>query len=212
MTSAAHPQKFGFDTCFDSTGQIISAPQPRTRRVYSAAEVEVLKAHAFAEGQEQQRRSDEGRRAQALSEIAAACAHALPALGEAADAHRAEAAQLALSVGEAVAYAALERFPRAPLNAALEALSGEIGTVTRLIVRASGVDAETAAMLEKAGADAGLPGRVIVRDEPGLAPTAFIIEWPDGRAEFDPQAAADRVREALQAALAAEPDIAAGEL
>ena len=36
------------------------------------------------------------------------------------------------------------------------------------------------------------------------ATAAFILEWPDGRAEFDPEAVAGRVNEALAAALAAE--------
>ena len=209
--AASAPQKFGFDTCFDEAGRVVSTAAPRPRRTYLAAEVEALQAQAFAEGQAAQRVSDEGRRAQALADIADACRQALPMLNQVIEAHRAQAASLALATGEAVASAALDRLPRAPLNAALEALSAEIDGAARLIVRASGADRDLAAMLEKAANDAGLPGRVLLRDEPGLGPAAFVIEWPDGRAEYDPDAAAQRVRDALQAALAAEADHPSGE-
>ena len=57
-----------------------------------------------------------------------------------------------------------------------------------------------------AAAEAGLADRVVLRDDAGLAPAAFVIEWPDGRAEYDPEAAMTRVREALNSALSAEAD------
>ena len=209
--SVSAPQKFTFDTEFSSAG-LVTPGAPRPKRLVPAEEVEqALQAQAFAEGQAAQRVSDEGRRAQALADIADACRQALPMLNQVIEAHRAQAASLALATGEAVASAALDRLPRAPLNAALEALSAEIDGAARLIVRASGADGDLAAMLEKAANDAGLPGRVLLRDEPGLGPAAFVIEWPDGRAEYDPDAAAQRVRDALQAALAAEADHPSGE-
>ncbi len=209
--SAAAPQKFGFDTCFDEAGQIVGVAAPRPRRTYLAAEVELIRAQAFAEGEAAQRMSDEGRRAMALSDMADTCRQALPLLNQVIETYRAQTAELALATGEAIAAAALDRLPRAPLNAALEALSAEIDGAARLVVRASGADGDLAAMLEKAASDAGLPSRVLLRDEPGLAPAAFVIEWPDGRAEYDPDAAAQRVRDALQAALAAEADHPSGE-
>ena len=76
--AASAPQKFGFDTCFDEAGRVVSTAAPRPRRTYLAAEVEALQAQAFAEGQAAQRVSDEGRRAQALADIADACRQALP--------------------------------------------------------------------------------------------------------------------------------------
>jgi len=52
--------------------------------------------------------------------------------------------------------------------------------------------------------DAGFSGILAFRDEPGLAPAAFRLEWADGRADFDPEATFGRMTEALKSALAAE--------
>lgn len=197
------PRRFDFDTHFDDAGAVVSAA-PRVKRVYTAAEAEVLRREAFAEGEAAARASDEGRRAQALAEIAAAARDALPRLARVAHAHREGAAELALAAAQAIAGAALDRFPRAPLLAALDGLAQEIDTAARLVVRVDQADPELAGLLEAAGADAGLTGQIVVREAPGLSPVAFAVEWPDGRAEYDPEAAAARVRAALEAALAAE--------
>lgn len=197
------PRKFAFDTTFDDQGGVLSEA-PRIKRVYTAGEAEALRRQAFAEGEAAARASDEGRRAQALAEIAAAVRDALPRLAHVAHGHREGAGDLALAAARAMAGAALDRFPHAPLQAAIDALSREIDTAARLVVRAPAADAELAAMLEAAAADAGFAGQIALRDEPALPTAAFVIEWPDGRAEYDPEAAAQRVREALEAALAAE--------
>ena len=42
------------------------------------------------------------------------------------------------------------------------------------------------------------------RYDPSLPLAAFQLEWADGRADFDPAAAADRIATALTSALAAE--------
>lgn len=211
MTSLDTPQKFGFDTQFGDAGEVFSTPRPRIRHAYTPNEVEAMKAQAYAEGQAAQRASDDSARAQALAEIADACRRALPGVAGVVDGYRVETAQLAMAAAEAIAGAALEAFPRAPLQAALESLAGEMDGAARLIVRAPLADKAMVEAIEKAAADAGLPGRILIRDEPGMASAAFQIEWPDGRAEYDPAAAAERVRAALTAALAAEVDHPAGD-
>ena len=206
----AIPQKFGFDTHFDDHGRIISAPPAaRPRRTYSAIEVDAIRAEAFAQGQSAQRQSDEGVAAQALATIAATCQQALPSLDRIVATYRERCADLAIAVGEALASEALGRFPRAPLEAALEALSDEITGAARIIVRVAAVDESTTTELHRMATEAGLGDRVVIRDEPGLAAAAFAIEWPDGRAEFDPEAALGRVRTAVESALSAEADGAA---
>jgi len=206
MTDAA-PRKFGFDTWFDDEGRVLShTPVARSRRAYTLAEVEAIQAEAFAEGQADQRRCDESLTAQSLVEIAQASARALQALDGVVARYRADCAELALATGEAISAGALERFEQAPLTAALEALSEELSGTARLVVRTGVANDEAQAMIQKAAADAGFSGRILVRDEPGASPAAFIIEWPDGRAEYDPAAAADRVRLALQSALSAEAE------
>jgi flagellar assembly protein FliH len=44
----------------------------------------------------------------------------------------------------------------------------------------------------------------VVKTDPALPRAAFTFDWGDGRAAFDPQAAAARVAAALETALAAE--------
>ena len=202
--AASAPQKFGFDTCFDEAGRVVSTAAPRPRRTYLAAEVEALQAQAFAEGQAAQRVSDEGRRAQALADIADACRQALPMLNQVIEAHRAQAASLALATGEAVASAALERFPAGPLQAALEALGQEIDASPRLVIRTGDLDDANRARITRLCDDSGFSGVVAFREEPGLAPAAFQLEWADGRAAFDADEAFIRIGEALASALAAE--------
>ena len=48
--SASPHRPFAFDTVFDDVGAIAYAP-PRTKRMFTAEEVEQLRAAAFAEGE-----------------------------------------------------------------------------------------------------------------------------------------------------------------
>jgi len=50
----------------------------------------------------------------------------------------------------------------------------------------------------------GYPGAITVRASDDAAPGAFTLDFGDGSASFDPAAAAERVSQALHAALAAE--------
>ena len=204
---SAAPLKFAFDTHFDEDGRVLSsAPVVRAKRAYSPAEVEAIRAEAFADGQRSQQATDEALLAQSLAGVAEACRQAIPTLERVIASYRANAADLAVSTAETVASAALEKMPRAPLAAALEALSGEMAGAARLIVRAAASDEATIQAVRAAAAEAGLEDRVVIRDDAGMPSAAFIIEWPDGRAEYDPQEALTRVREALNSALSAEAD------
>lgn len=196
---------FIFDTEFDAAGVVVqpSAWQP-TKRAFSPAEVEALVAEARAEARQQALAEAESLQAQALSVIAQAVAQSAPALAQVAQVHREQSAELALTAARVVAAAALDRFPRGPLQAALEALGHEVDASPRLVVRASGLDDAVRARVEALCAGAGFSGLVAFRDEPDLPAASFRLEWSDGRAEFDPEAAFARMAEALKSALAAE--------
>lgn len=196
-------QRFAFDTVFDG-GQSAAVPL-RAKRFYDAAEVEQIRAESFAAGERQARESAEGLTAVALADIAQAVAHALPTLAACAHAHREGAAELALVAAQAIAGAALERFPEAPVRAAMEALAREIEAAPRLVVTVSegGFDRAKAA-LDQAVDACGFAGQVSVKRSPEAAPAAFTFDWGEGRAAFDPQASAVRIGEALREALAAE--------
>jgi flagellar assembly protein FliH len=196
--------KFGFDTVFDHAGDIAFAA-PRPKRTYTTDEVEVISQAARAEGERMALAGVAARQADALASIVAACGQALPRLAEVAHSHRVGSAELALACARAIAAAALDRFPEAPVRAALESLAREIEAAPRLVVTA---DPELAkglqAVLEEAAAASGYQGAITVRTDAGLAPHAFTLDFGDGSATFDPAAATERVTQALHAALAAE--------
>jgi flagellar assembly protein FliH len=203
LTPGAH-EKFGFDTVFEATGEIVAAA-PRPKRSYSAEEVEAIRKAAEAAGEARALTGVANRQAEALALIARSAQQALPGLAAVAHEHRMGSAELALGCAGAIAAAALEKFPQAPVRAALEALAREIEAAPRLVVTA---DADLVqglqAVLEETAQAVGYPGSIQVRADPALGPNAFTLDFGDGSASFDPTAAAERVAQALHAALAAE--------
>jgi len=198
----AEPRKYTFDTDFDGPVATVTSPY---KRLFGADEVEALIAKARAEGDAAAMQRIEAQTARALAELAQAAKTALPALTVAAHEHRAGAAELALACARQIADAACERFPEAPLQAALAALAREVEATPRLTLRAPPALLERlqAALAETAEA-IGYPGQILARADPGMAPAAFNLDWGDGSAAFDPAAAAVRISEALEGALAAE--------
>lgn len=209
MTSPTPPalsahRKFTFDTVFDDAGGVAFAPAP-PKRSFTPEEVEQIRQQALAEGEGSAVVRAEEAQAAALAEIAKVSRAALGALTTLAHEHRSACAELALATGRTIAGAALAQFPEAPAAAALHALAREVETTPRLVVRTSAdlVDRIQAA-LERAADSAGYPGQIVVRGDRTLPPAAFMLDWGDGRAVFDPIDAAERVAEALRTALAAE--------
>lgn len=203
----AHPAStpFAFDTEFDASGVVVRASAFRpARRAWTQAEVDVLLAEARLEARNAALAEADSLRAAALAVIGEALAAAVPTLTRIAHAHREQSAELAMAAARVVAAAALDRFPAGPLQAALEALGQEIDASPRLVIRGGALDGAGRAGLERLCADAGFSGVVAFRDDPGLPPAAFQLEWADGRAAFEPEAAFARMREALDSALAAE--------
>jgi flagellar assembly protein FliH len=197
-------QKFGFDTEFDAGGGVAYAA-PRPKRSYSAAEAEQIRLEAYAEGERTAMASVMAQQAAALSDIGRACSHALSTLASVAHQHRASSAELALACARAIAGAALERFPEAPVQAALAALASEIEAAPRLIVSAApDLAAALQGLLDQASQAAGFAGAIHVRTDLAMGQHAFTLDFGDGSASFDPVQAAQRVADALSSALAAE--------
>ena len=203
MTANARP--FIFDTEFDAAGDVVrpSAWQP-TKRAFAPAEVEALVAQARLEARQQALAEVEALRADALSTLAQTAAQAATTLAAVAEAHRRHSAELSVAAARVIASAAFDRFPRRPLETAIEQLGQEIDASPRLLVRAAGLDEATRAHIEALCADAGFSGLIAFREDAGAPAAAFALEWADGRAEFDPEGVAARVSAALEAALAAE--------
>lgn len=203
MSEPAH-EKFGFDTVFDNAGEVAFA-QARPKRLFPAEEVEAVRAQAMAEGERRAMASIAAQQAQALASIADSARLALSKLAEVAHDHRQGSAELALACARAIADASLELFPQAVIRQALESLAREIEAAPRLMVstRPELVEPLTEALNQTAEL-IGYSGQIQVRANPGMPPAAFTLDFGDGSASYDPQAATQRVTAALDAALAAE--------
>ena len=205
MTHQPLSTPFAFDTEFDASGVVVHASSFRpTKRSYAPLEVDALIAHARLEARTEALAESANVQAMALSAIGQALDAAIPALTLVSQAHREQAAELAMSAARVVAASALDRFPAAPLQAALEALGQEIDASPRLVIRTGDLDDATRARIEQLCTDAGFSGVVAFRNEPAMPAAAFQLEWADGRAAFDPADAFARIGEALNSALAAE--------
>ncbi|MCA0356106.1 MAG: flagellar assembly protein FliH [Proteobacteria bacterium] len=203
MTDIPH-RKFSFDTVFDDNGGVAYAP-PRVKKTFTPEEVEAAKAQAYAEGERSAVARAEQEAAQALAEVAHAVQQAFGTLAHVAHEHREGSAMLALACARKIADAALTHFPEAPVTAALEALAREVESQPRIFVRVSPeLEERTQRALETVAAQIGFQGQIVARADGAMAPAAFTFDWGDGRAAFDPDGAAQRVAEALEAAIAAE--------
>ena len=197
-------ERYRFDTVFDGGGDVI-ASNPRPKRTYTSDEVEQIRRAAEAQGQAQALAGVAARQSDALNAIARACQQALPRLAAVAHEHREGSAELSLACAQALAAAALDKFPQAPVQAALAALAREIEAAPRLIVTCDADLAEgLQGVLDETAQSVGFPGAIQVRVDPEQAARAFTLDFGDGSASFDPQASAERVAQALHAALAAE--------
>ena len=205
MSTRPASTPFSFDTEFDASGVVVQASAFRpVRRAWTPAEVDALLAEARLEARNAALAEAESLQAMAMSAIGQALTAAVPTLTRIAHAHREQSAELALAAARVVAAAALDRFPAGPLQAALEALGQEIDASPRLVIRSGELDETGRARSDQLCADAGFSGVVAFRDDPALPTAAFQLEWADGRAAFEPEAAFARMREALDSALAAE--------
>lgn len=196
---------FAFDTEFDGQGSVVRPSTFRpTKRAYMPSEVEALVAQARFEAREAALAEASSIEAMGVAAIGQALGQAIPALTQVAHTHREQSAALALAAARVIAAASLERLPTGPLQSALETLGQEIDGSPRLVVRASGLQPGVQEKIQAICVDAGFTGVIAFREDPGLPLAAFQLEWADGRADFDPAGAADRIATALNSALAAE--------
>ena len=196
-------RKFSFDTVFEDNGRVIAPLRPK--KSFTPEEVEAIRRECFAEGERSALAIAQAAQALALQQISAAAQGALGGLAVVAHEHRAGSARLALAAARKIADAALDRFPEAPVAAALDALAREIEAVPKLVARCAPDQLDgVKTALEDAAHSAGYPGQIVVRADPALPPAAFVLDWGDGSAAYDPNAAAARVAQALDEALAAD--------
>ncbi len=198
------PQKFLIQTVFDGDGDVIAAAPPPRKRTFTPEEVEQIRVQAFAEGESSALARAEDDKAAAIAALAGAADAALSALANTAHAHKEGVAALALATAEVIAAGALEAFPNAPVQAALDTLGREIETAPRLTLRAAAITPELEASVAQIAQAIGFSGRLVLKPAAEMRAGAFALDWGDGQAAFDPNETAARVAQALHEALAAE--------
>ncbi|WP_297802451.1 flagellar assembly protein FlbE [uncultured Brevundimonas sp.] len=195
---------FIFDTEFDAEGRVVERSQWQPpKRSYSPDEVEALIAQARLEGRQQALNEAESLRANALAVIAQSVADAAGRVDVAIEQHRQQSAELSLTCAQVLASSAMELYPRRPLESAIEQLAEEIDASPRLLVRAHGLDAEARQQIEQICQQSGFTGIVAFREE-AIHDAAFVLEWTDGRAAFDPFEVETRLRQKIAAALSGD--------
>ena len=189
--------KFTFDMDFDGSRPREARPDARTRKSYTADEIDTMKRAAREEG----RKDGDVRATQAVAasigQVAAAVHAAIAAMDEEIEAIRGEAAALAAAAAKRLARAALAAAPASEVEDTLRlALHQAIGE-HRLVVKTSPqVALSLGEQATRIAAEEGFEGRVQFVSDPGLADADCLIEWRGGgfeRAQAFIEAALDEL-------------------
>jgi flagellar assembly protein FliH len=187
--------KFTFDTHFDGDNPRNKKSDVRSRKSYSAEEIEAMKSEAREEG-----RADGDVRAShaiaaSIGQVAAAVLAAIQAMDGEIECIRAEAAGLAIAAAKKLAHAALAAAPEVEIEEALRvALHQAIGE-PRVVVTTSPVLAlKIQERANEIAHEEGFEGRVQFVPDDGLTNADCRVEWRGGGIE--------RAQSAIESALA----------
>ncbi|ESQ86014.1 hypothetical protein AEAC466_02175 [Asticcacaulis sp. AC466] len=203
MTFPVH-KKFEFGTVFGDSGDVVARAAPPPKKFFTPEEVEDVRRTAYAAGESSATARAQMAQAAALQTFSDAAQQGLGGLTEVIREHKAAAVRLALVCAQKIAAEALDRFPGAPLKAALDALGQEIEPATRLVLFTNNASDEVKVAAEEAAMMAGYQNGVQFRDNPTLPKGAFEVVWSDGRAEYNPKSVFEVLERALNEALDAE--------
>jgi flagellar assembly protein FliH len=181
MTAAT---KFTFDTHFDGADPRNTKADSRSRRSYSAEEIESLRHEAREDGRKDGDVRASHAIAASLGQVAAAVHAAIEAMDEEVERIRTEAAGLALAAAKKLATAALASAPDAEIAEALRiALHQAVGE-PRILVKTAPLLADK--IQERANEIAqaeGYDGRIQFVSDEALADADCRIEWLGGGVE-----------------------------
>ena len=191
MSNSSAPQrpaKYNFDTVFGSKGaQASTTTTSKTRSVYSASEVDVIRKEAFAAGKLEANSESAHLQALALTAVSESVSTLMSQFDATIIALRNDSAQLALAVGKKLADAALATAPGEELVSFISDCMHKLHLEPRLVIRvAPSVSEHVTSQIDTLTTQTGFAGRVIVLVEPAMNPTACKIEWADGGVECDP--------------------------
>jgi flagellar assembly protein FliH len=176
--------KFTFDNHFDAGSPNEPRPEQRSRKSYSAEEIDQIREGAREEG----RRASDIRATQAVAasigQVAAAVLSAVQAMDGEIEAIRAESAALALSASRKLAGAALAAAPEAEIAEALNAaLHHAIGEPRVVVKTPPALAARIEARAAEIAAEQGFEGRIQFIADAELSGADCRIEWRGGGIE-----------------------------
>ena len=195
----AHFRKFAFDTEFTPDGAIVNAAPTKL----GPADVELERAAAYKTGANDATAQAERESAAALQALADAASAVLTRLDAESRAMREEAARVALAAARKIAGAALDAFGEERAAGAIEAAMDTLRHQPRLVVRLAPEAAEKLGPRIAEMCDThAYAGAVLVRPQPALRNGDVVIDWSDGVITMNPDDAARRIEDLIEAALA----------
>ncbi len=199
--TAARVRKFTFDTEFDDSGAVVRQDDTY-KRSWTRAEVEAVRAAAYAEGES----SAAAELARATDDAARAIAQVVGALSAEAAGLRRDAAEFGIAAARAAAGVALDRYGPEVIQNLFDEITSLLrdSPAVRVRVADDHVD-EVRARLDTAAAQAGFAGSVVVEAAPDSARGDCVIDWRDGAVEASRETIFQRIDEAAARWLATGP-------
>lgn len=193
-------RKYAFETEFTPDGGIVNTAPKKL----APEEVEVERQVAYKRGAEDATAQAEREAAAALQALADAASAVLTRLEAESQAMRVEAAHVAMAAARKIAGAALDAFGAERVAAAIEAAMDMLRHQPRLLVKLSPEAAEKLGpRITEMCETHAYAGAVLVRPQPGMRAGEVVIDWSDGVINMNPEDAAKRIEELVEAALAA---------
>ena len=187
--------KFTFDTHFDGADPRNEKSQVRSRKSYSAEEIDAMKHEAREEGRVDGDVRANHAIAASIGQVAAAVFAAIEAMDGEIECIRAEAAGLAIMAAKKLAHAALAAAPEAEIEEALRAaLHQAIGEPRVIVTTAPLLAHKIQERADDVTHHQGYEGRMQFVPDDGMANADCRIEWRGGGIE--------RAQSAIESALA----------
>ncbi len=208
----AQPAKFDFGTVFDGLVDDPEASERNKEPTWTAEELESEKSVAFANGRDAGRTEAlagiEQRVAQSLDQVITSAGQMLGQLGTVETNLIAEAKQLSVAVGRAIASELLAQSHVQEIEAIVGEALGFLTHQPHVVVRVhEDLLDPFKARLEAQAESRGFTGKLILLGEPDFEHADCRIEWAEGGITRDSQALAAQLEEIVQRYLAPhEPD------
>ncbi len=176
--------KFTFDTHFDGGAPESVRPEARSRKSYSADEIEQLKQEAREEGRREGDVLATQAVAASIGQVAAAVHAAIEAMDAEVESIRGEAAQLSFVAAKTLAGAALKSAPEAEIAEALRvALHQAVGEPRVVVKTPPELSQRIESRAAEIAAEQGFEGRMQFVSDASLTGADCRIEWRGGGIE-----------------------------